>query len=354
MRVLYLSRPTLFSVPGGDTIQLVKTKAALEEKYAIEIDIWNGVDDIEYKDYDLLHFFNLIRPNNILAHISHGVPYVISPIYVDYSEYDQKVRGGMSGKLAQILGKFGSEYSKSMMRWIKNGEYPGSLEYLMRGYKNSIKKILRSSAGVLANSKSEFNRLRSDFQFDCPAFIIPNASDLSQETGANDRSGVLCVARIEGIKNQLKLIKAIKETNLSLTIIGKASPNHLAYYKACKEEANDQIRFVDHIDHDELLNYYKKAKVHAMISWFETTGLSTLEAAACGCAIVISDKGDQQDYFKDAAFYADPDSVESIKKAILAAYNAAPSSKLQREIKENFTWEIAAAKTYKAYKQITK
>ena len=233
MRVLYISRPTLLSVPGGDTIQMLKTKEYLEKGYDVYIDIWDGKAQINYTDYDLIHFFNIIRPNNILPHLKANIPYVVSPIYVDYSEYDQSVRGGKAAKVARIFGKNRSEYLKSMMRWLKNGERPGSIKYILCGHKKAIKKILKSTSVVLANSQSELNRLKSDFSFDSESIIVPNATDLDELKIDSKREGVICVARIEGLKNQLNLIRAIKRTDLHLTIIGKASPNHKAYFKQC-------------------------------------------------------------------------------------------------------------------------
>ena len=139
---------------------------------------------------------------------------------------------------------------------------------------------------------------------------------------------------------------------MHLTIIGKAAPNHQKYYNACVQVANDQISFIDHIEQEELLEHYQKAKIHAMVSWFETTGLSSLEAAACGCNIVVSDKGDQRDYFKNDAFYADPGNVNSIKKELLAADKAKKSELLIHKISEKFTWQKTAEQTFKAYKRV--
>lgn len=350
MRILYISRPTLLSVPGGDTIQMLKTKEYLEKSFEISIDIWDGNKDVEYANYDLIHFFNIIRPNNILTHINEGVPFVLSPIYVDYSEYDQKIRGGKAAKIARVFGKNRSEYLKSMIRWWKNGEHPGSIKYIFSGHKKAIKKILNSTSVILANSKSELNRLMTDFSFNTPSLIVPNATDLTEIKINSKREGVVSVARIEGLKNQLNLIRAIKKTDLRLTIIGKASPNHAEYYKQCQNEANDQVSFVDHISQEELRNYYSSAKVHAMISWFETTGLSTLEAAAFGCNVVISEKGDQREYFKENAFYADPDDIDSIKDALLKANSAAIPDALIVDIKNKYTWEETAKKTMDGYK----
>ena len=45
------------------------------------------------------------------------------------------------------------------------------------------------------------------------------------------------------------------------------------------------------VPHDDLAKYYASCKVHALVSWMETTGLSSLEAGVMGANIVITDKG---------------------------------------------------------------
>ena len=351
--MLYISRPTLFSSPGGDTIQMLKTKEFLERDYDVSIQVQPDLGKIDYNDFDLIHFFNIIRPNNILPHLNNGIPYVISPIFVDYSEYDQQVRGGVFAKLSRLLGKDKTEYLKSLARWIINSEFPGSFYYLTHGYRKSIQKVFKNCLALLPNSGSELNRLKANYSFSGQVTIVPNAVDTTifKENKDEKKQGVVCVARIEGRKNQLNLIRAIKQTDLRLTIIGNASPNHIDYFETCRKEANNQIEFIDHISQEELVKYYQRTKIHAMVSWFETTGLSSLEAAACGCNIVVSEKGDQRDYFKDEAFYADPGEVTSIKKALLEADKASKSEVLIEQINDKYTWQKTAEKTFEAYKK---
>ena len=57
----------------------------------VDADILLTSQDIDYESYDLLHFINIIRPSDILFHINKTKkPFVLSPILVDYSEYDKK------------------------------------------------------------------------------------------------------------------------------------------------------------------------------------------------------------------------------------------------------------------------
>jgi glycosyltransferase involved in cell wall biosynthesis len=101
-----------------------------------------------------------------------------------------------------------------------------------------------------------------------------------------------------------------------------------------------------------LLMYYQKAKVHVLPSWFETTGLSSLEAAAAGCTIVISDRGDAGEYFGDQAFYCNPASPASIYETISKAAAAPLSVALRQRVAEQYTWAQATAATLRAYTEL--
>ena len=102
---------------------------------------------------------------------------------------------------------------------------------------------------------------------------------------------VLCVARIEGIKNQYNLIRALNDTAYKLILIGDAAPNQKGYYRQCKKIAAANISFLDYLPQEQLVDHYAAAKVHVLPSWFEVCGLSSLEAAAMGCRLVITDNG---------------------------------------------------------------
>ena len=92
--------------------------------------------------------------------------------------------------------------------------------------------------------------------------------------------------------------------------------------------------------------------MHVLPSWFETTGLSSLEAGAMGCNLVITDKGDTREYFEDFAFYCDPSSVESIFEAVNKAADRNTDTKLQQKIFSQYTWTNTARLTLQAYNEI--
>lgn len=354
MKIAFITRSTLYKVHGGDTIQILETAEELRN-LGIKVSIFLSHEKINYEDFDLLHFFNLIRPANILYHIKKtNKPFVISPILVDYTEYDRNHRKGFSGSLFKLFSS--TEYIKTVCRWILMKDRLPSKSYLWKGQKKSIRYILEKAEMILPNSFAEYHELERLHSIKKPFTIVPNG--INEKTFSNngviqkDELLVICAARIEGIKNQINLIKALNDTQFKLLLIGSSSDNQKHYYNECKKIASKNIVFTGRLTQKELSSYYKKAKVHVLPSWFETCGLSSLEAAAMGCNIVVTDKGFTRDYFGDAAFYCNPESPESIYKAVVSAANADASYKLREKILREFTWSIAATKTLQAYQEI--
>ncbi|MES2704631.1 MAG: glycosyltransferase family 4 protein [Bacteroidota bacterium] len=359
MRIAFISRATLYSSPGGDTKQVDLTAAYLRAQ-GVDVDIYLANAAIDYKQYDLLHFFNIIRPGDIIHHIrKSGKPYVVSTIFLDYGGYEKHARAGVAGLLGKVFSEDSIEYIKAVARYIKNGEKIMSREYLLWGHKKSVKYVGKHAAILLPNSESEYRRLVAKYGGKYPYHVVPNGIDASVAGKVKTRSDkykdmVLCVARVEGRKNQLNLIRALKNTRYTVQIHGKPSPNNQAYYDQCGQEAADNIRFSEWLTEEELYEMYHSAKVHILPSYFETTGLSSLEAAVMGCNIVVTDKGDTRDYFADNAWYCDPDDPKSIKAAVDAAFEAPYDAAFKQYILTHYTWEQAAKETLAAYRQVLK
>lgn len=357
LRIAIIARATLHTVPGGDTVQAVQTARHLAG-LGVAADIKLSNEAIDYNQYDLLHFFNIIRPADILQHSQKaGKPYVVSTILVDYSEYDKQYRKGL-GRLFGYFSPNSIEYIKTVARWLLGKDALASPSYLWRGQRKSILRILDNAQLILPNSRSEYWRMLKAYPSDVKYQVVPNGIDpklFQYDVGVERHKNlVICVARIEGIKNQLNLIRALNNTRFKLLLIGNYSPNQQAYYQECRNIAAANIEFIDHVPQADLVTYYQRAGVHVLPSWFETTGLSSLEAAAMGCNIVITDKGDAREYFEKDAFYCDPGNPESILAAIERASMTQRKPALRERILQKYTWAQAAKSTFAAYQQVVK
>jgi len=355
MKAALISRSSMYSVKGGDTIQLLKTAEGLN-KLGISTKVFQASEKIPYSEFDILHFFNVIRPADQLRHIKEsGKPYVVSTIYLDYSSFDKKGRGFPYRHLFRILGRHRSEYFKNIYRFLSGQDSLVSRSYLL-GHRKSMLGVLEGAALILPNSSSEYLRLQSEFGRAFNHHVVPNGIDPKVfgqiPEGIRREKKVISVAQIYGMKNQHMLIQACNELKYPLEIIGKPPPNHTAYYNYCKSIAGPDVSFVDFMPQEELVMRYASAEVHALPSWFETTGLTSLEAGTMGCKLVVGKDGDTLEYFGDMAWFCDPDDQDSIKSALRAAMDSTEESASREHIMKKYTWDRAAEETLKAYKQV--
>jgi len=310
MKVLFQTRTNLFDAPGGDMVQMLKTKEFLEKR-GIIVDISLELEP-DLKEYDLVHLFNLMEPQDIYLQMlnakKQNKKIVLSTIYGLYTEFERKARGGLFQKIANFLSPFQINYIKTIVKhYFEKRFHKGVIKMLYKGYYGLMKEIVDNTSVFLPNSVSEMNRVERDFKLKGHKFVsIPNAIDKSvfldiEEIKPNKyleyQDCILCVARIEGRKSTLNLIRAVKDTNYKLVLVGNESKNQKKYVEQVHKEAGENVFFLGAIPHDELKDLYKVARVHALVSWMETPGLSSLESAAMGCNIVVTKKGDTYDYF---------------------------------------------------------
>lgn len=330
MNILFQIRDDYLKNLAGDTIQILKTKYYLEQM-GIKVDISTSFQ-ADLKGYDLIHLFNLIRVKETSRFadnvIRQSKKYVLSTIYWNMTDYIIKDKS-----------------SPSTLEWWKKDE-------------TLRKKVISGASALLPNSGMEIDVLKRDFGIENDCFVIPNCSDrmfhnadgqaFTEKYGLMDF--VLCVGRLSYRKNQLALINAMKETDHKLVFIGRKSSED--YYQLCKGASTENVIYIDELKQHELISAYGAAKVHVLPSWFETPGLSSLEAGLSGCNIVTTDRGCTKEYFNDMAGYCNPENGGSIYSAVEKAYRKPKDRTLSNYILKYYTWENAAKKTLDAYCQV--
>jgi glycosyltransferase involved in cell wall biosynthesis len=161
----------------------------------------------------------------------------------------------------------------------------------------------------------------------------------------------VCAGRIEPHKNQLALIAAARALDVKLVLIGGAHPHHAQYAERCRSHARRaNVEFLGRLPTAEAVaEVFSNAAVHVLPSWFETTGLVSLEAALAGANIVSTSRGHAHEYLQDDAWYCEPANVRSIRNAIENALDAPWRPTLRERILRDFTWKNAAQQTEKGY-----
>lgn len=325
MKILFLSRSTLFSQPGGDTVQMEETARGLRD-LGVYVDIKLKGDDIDFKQYQLVHFFNIGRPADLIPFLDRiKCPIVISTIWVQYHR----------------MNRIGSalEYAKVVGRWAKGTDaYPG-WKYLYFGQRRSISILAHRAKKLLCTTSSEAERIKANLQPKAePLVIKPGLHDRFFEPFKEQpRSGVLVVARFEKLKNQLAVIEAANELNIPLTLIGNAAKNQQEYFEQCRALAKDHVTFLPYVPSAELINYYRQAEIVVVPSQFETFGLVALEAWSQGCKLILSNKMESAEHFEEKAHFFNPDSTRELIEKLKLALSSEQPNITPSEL-ENWKW----------------
>ncbi len=168
---------------------------------------------------------------------------------------------------------------------------------------------------------------------------------------------ILCVGRIDPRKNQLSLIMALKGTGIPLVLIGRPDTARFDwYYEACVREADGGVLFLRDLHHDSplLASCYAAARVLVLPSFLEFPGLAALEAGLAGCSVVVTKVGVAREYLGSHARYLDPSSLQSIRRAVLDAYenDPKPNIVLQQHVMKNFLWETVTRGNAEGYRRL--
>lgn len=340
----------LRDVPGGHQVQCDGTVRALR---ALGVDVHTCFApslDFGGARPDVVHGFGL-EAGQVRQVRAAGVPVALSPIYWSH-EYTSRGPGGRrSDSIRRRLTAAGV-----LMRAALSDTHPEKMAGYLRGRQEAA-ALFESADLLLPNSALETRALQEELGVTTPCMVVPNAVDHElfspSPDGESEKAGVLMVGRFEPHKNQLALIRALAGSGIRLTLAGPEHPQHADYLARCRREARErEVRFLSARSQADLVELYRQAEVHVLPSWFETTGLVSLEAALSGTAVVTTSRGFASEYFQQDVAYCEPDDVRTIRHALRRALAAGPSAKLRERILQQFTWRQAGQATLNAYRKV--
>jgi glycosyltransferase involved in cell wall biosynthesis len=341
MKVLLQIRSDYLDRPGGDATHARRTAEELRA-LGIEADLRGGVAP-DLAGYDLVHIFNTQEIDDPVRQAirarSWGVPVVLSPIYWQPTPFITN-----PNEEATPTADDPRLQAKRALQWLTLG---------------AARLLLPNSAAEAAQIAAAFPGLRAAVR------VVPNGVDARFATGDGTRfcarhglaarGFVLCAGRKEALKNQLGLIRACAELHVPLVLAGQETAEAASYLAACHEAAaasSAPVLFLPDLPPDELADAYAAARVHVQASFYETVGLSSLEAALGGANVVVTANSGAREYLGDAAWYCDPTAPDSLFEALAAAWSAPLHAGARNELAERYTWRRAAEVTARGYEEV--
>jgi glycosyltransferase involved in cell wall biosynthesis len=81
------------------------------------------------------------------------------------------------------------------------------------------------------------------------------------------------------------------------------------------------VRQLGHLSNHQLRDWYRRAAIYALPARYEPFGLSVLEAARAGCALVLGDIASLRENWHGAALFVRPDDHQALTASIQTLIN---------------------------------
>lgn len=337
MRVLFEGYNCINQNKAGGVLIKAKNLKRNIEKEGIVVKCFEKWQD-RISDYDVLHIF--MASNDAYSTVKYAKsinrPVVVSSVV--------PVSGGLKILYNRMLSK---------------------IFHLYTAWTLSV-NVLSMADLVIAETEAEKKHISKYYGINADKItVIPNGIEMQlqeenkslfYEKTAISGEYVLQVGRFDTNKNQLATIRAVKNTDIQLVLIGGPDKSEPNYYEICKKEAGENVHFLGWVDHEDplLASAYFNAHTIILPSHKEIFGNSVWEGALLGANVVVTNKLPINEWGFDAfCLTVDPKSSNDIQQKLKQSLTLPKNNVLSDLIKECFSWETITNKHIAAYEKVT-
>lgn len=363
MKIIYVTRNDTKRVSGGDMVMVDGIKEKIRD-HGISIEIVPVKELDDHKNVSAIHLTQLYQLDVAKAAIewaeAHQIPVYVSPLLEDVLSIWFGLAIFNRTKwyyISKLIGKYLAELlftNWHMSRRSRSLDWKLQRDLLMRTY-------------VIANSTYEIRHLEKWFRLsDMRSKVIPLGVDADVIGIYQDQTDSYLPTQVESIKgkyilqvgviglrkNQYGLLTALRDSNDPIVFLGSYSPYEPEYCSEVKELASRRgnVYFLNRVSQFELISLYRNAACHILPSWSERPGLVTLEAAACGCRVISTDRSPIKEYLAGRAKYCSPVNLSSIRDVVRRCTAEVVPADLSAYVLSKYTWANTAQKLAQIYK----
>jgi glycosyltransferase involved in cell wall biosynthesis len=178
-------------------------------------------------------------------------------------------------------------------------------------YRRRVTSSLRAARYVVAPSQAMLTELERHYGPFHETAVIHNARNGRLFTAGHKERMVLCAGRLwDGAKNVAALAAVAPRIAAPVFLAGETlDPQG-------KRVEPPGMSLLGSLDHQELAIWYRKAGIYALPARYEPFGLTALEAALSGCALVLGDIDSLREVWGAAARYVAPDDHAGLRDTL--------------------------------------
>jgi glycosyltransferase involved in cell wall biosynthesis len=186
-------------------------------------------------------------------------------------------------------------------------------------YRDEMGRGLRGADQVVAPSKWMLEAVQRFYGVK-GGRVIPNGRDASERSPSAKEPLIFAAGRLwDPAKNLLALEEVAEELPWPVFIAGE--PQHPNGHNQVTAE---HIQLLGRVPADEVAAWLRRASIYAFPALYEPFGLSVLEAAQAGCALVLGDIPTLRELWDGAAIFVSPDQPSTLRLALEGLIEDAP------------------------------
>jgi glycogen synthase len=219
-------------------------------------------------------------------------------------------------------------------------------------YRGVVQRGLAGAALVAAPTRAMLRALKQNYGYGKRGIVIPNGRDAASYRPGKKKPLILAAGRLWDCAKNLAALEAVAAE--------LPWPVHVAGATVQPGGGVREARGVHALGDlapEALAQEFAAASIYALPARYEPFGLSILEAALAGCALVLGDIASLREVWGDAAIYVAPDDHEGLRDAVQRlARNHRLRERLAKAARSRamiYTPERKAAAYLAAYKALT-
>ncbi|MDZ7799149.1 MAG: glycosyltransferase family 4 protein [Patescibacteria group bacterium] len=211
-----------------------------------------------------------------------------------------------------------------------------SFKYIYPLVKKQWKEIVKEAKAVVCPSNFLKNKILN-ITTQGNLKVIPNGIDKNKFKPMKKEKRILIVTRLfenKGVQDVLDALKGLNLKGWKVDIVGEGPYRNFLEKKAKENNLKDIVKFHGWVENNskEMKNLYGHASIFISASWFESFGLTVLEAIQAGCYPLVSDIGGHREILKNKKYFLNKDLKIKIEKLINQKINPP-------KFNQNYNWK---------------
>ncbi|HET8549894.1 MAG TPA: glycosyltransferase family 4 protein [Bryobacteraceae bacterium] len=193
--------------------------------------------------------------------------------------------------------------------WRAVKREPAPVKYVE--YARRVRSALAAADMAVAPSHSMLSCLVEEYGFTGTSVVVPNARSAEFFGPSIKQPFILASGRLWDAAKNIAAVDAVTE-RLSWPVYVAGDEHH-------PDGGDTKVgaaRRLGRLSGAEMADWFGRASVYVLAARYEPFGLSALEAALCGCALVLGDIPSLREVWGDAALYVHPEDRDGLRETL--------------------------------------